>query len=84
MEWRRVQVERPSSSTSGGQSEGIELGVAVADAARGVVAVVIWLKVFEEEVDGVLLELEAVADSALACFVRARHEATEVQVRQLE
>jgi hypothetical protein len=46
----------------------------VAGAARGFVGVV--------EVE-VVFALEDVGESAFACFVRARHEATEVQVRQL-
>lgn len=71
IEWRRVQVERPRASTSGGQSEGIELGEGVAGAARGFVEVVV-------EDDDVFAE-----GSAWACFVRARQEDIDVQVRQL-
>lgn len=74
IECRRVQVERPSCSTSGGQSEGIVLGEEVAGAARGVVGVVLVVLVLEGE-----LEL-----STLACLVRLRQAATEVQVRQLK
>ena len=69
MECSRVQVERPSSSTSGGHSGGIVLGEGVAGAARGTVGVVLVL------VDGEL--------SDLACLVRFFQAATEVQVRQL-
>lgn len=64
-----VHVDRPSASTSGGQSAGVVLAAGLAGAARGTVVVVV---------------LEGVEDSARACLVRARHEATEVQVRQLE
>lgn len=71
IEWRRVQVERPRASTSGGQSEGIELGEGVAGVARGVVEVVVL-------VDDVFAE-----GSDWACFVRARQEDIDVQVRQL-
>jgi hypothetical protein len=74
IEWRRVQVERPSASTSGGQSEGIELAGEVAGAARGAVEVVFVLVL-----DGVVAE-----GSDLACFVRARQEDIDVHVRQLE
>lgn len=74
---RSVQVERPSASTSGGQSAGMEGSGCVAGAVRGVVGVV-----EVAEVVFVVLE-EDVGESALACFVRARHEETEVQVRQL-
>lgn len=73
IEWRRVQVERPRASTSGGQSEGIELGEGVAGAARGFVEVVEVVLV-----DGVFAE-----GSAWACFVRARQEDIDVHVRQL-
>lgn len=71
IEWRRVQVERPRASTSGGQSEGIELGEGVAGAARGFVEAVVVD-------DGVFAE-----GSVWACFVRARQEDIDVQVRQL-
>lgn len=74
---RRVQVERPSCSTSGGHSEGVEGAVAEAGAARGFVDVVI-LSVEEDK--GEVFEG---AESVLACFARARHEAAEVQVRHL-
>lgn len=73
---RSVQVERPSASTSGGQSEGMEGSGCVAGAARGVVGVV-------DVAEFAVVVLEDVGESALACFVRARHEDTEVQVRQL-
>lgn len=76
IEWRRVQVERPSASTSGGQSEGIELAGEVAGAARGAVEVVFVLVLV---LDGVVAE-----GSDLACFVRARQEDIDVHVRQLE
>ena len=68
IECRSVQVERPSCSTSGGQSEGSSLGEGVAAAASAGVEVVVL----------VLAEL-----FMSACFVNARHEATEVQVRHL-
>lgn len=78
IECSSVHVERPSSSTSGGQSERISLGEGVAAAARADVEV------------GILLVLE-VEDEAVfefvflrsACLANARHEETEVQVRQL-
>lgn len=73
---KRVQVDRPSCSTSGGQSGGISLGDGVEGVFRGTVGVVIVVVVDEED--------EAEEDeSDLACFVRARQAATEVQVRQL-
>lgn len=72
MECSRVQVERPSSSTSGGHSGGLELGEEVAEAVRGVVGVVFVLVVLEGEL------------SDLACLVRLRQAATEVHVRQLK
>jgi hypothetical protein len=71
MECSRVQVERPSSSTSGGHSGGMELGEEVVGGVRGVVGVVF-----------VLVELEGEL-SDLACLVRLRQAATEVHVRQL-
>lgn len=75
MECSSVQVERPSSSTSGGQSEGVSLGESVAAAAIAGAEVVILLALGFEVALGLLRS---------ACFVNARHEATEVQVRQLE
>ena len=69
IECRSVQVERPSCSTSGGQSAGVSLREGVVAAAGADVEVVVWFVL--------------VGVSALACFVRARHEATDVQVRQL-
>lgn len=66
---RRVQVERPSCSTSGGQSGrglvgGLGSGVVVGMDAE--------------------LELELEMDGPVVCdLVRAAHEAKEVQVRQL-
>lgn len=75
IECNRVHVERPSSSTSGGQSEGVSLGEGVAPAASAGVDVVVLLVLGVEE------ELEFLR---LACFVNAFHEATEVQVRQLD
>lgn len=72
IECRRVQVERPSASTSGGQSEGVSLGEDVAAAASAGVDAVILL------VLGAEVEL-----LRSACLVKARHEATEVQVRHL-
>lgn len=80
IECSNVQVERPSCSTSGGQSEGVSLGEGVAAAARAGVEVVI-LPVFELEDVEVGFGLDAFLSSA--CLVNARHEATEVQVRQL-
>lgn len=85
IEWRRVQVERPSSSTSGGHSGGYPLGEGadgVASGTAGVVAVVVG--VVDEDVD---VDEEDDEDGwvlALACFVRARQAATDVQVRQLD
>lgn len=73
IECKRVQVERPKASTSGGQSDGISLGEGVAGAARGVVEVVDDVAEVEVDAEG----------SDLACFVRARHEDIDVQVRQL-
>ena len=66
---RRVQVERPSCSTSGGQSEGIEEKEAFA--VEG--AVVVWTAL------GLLFSLEAGAERAMAI-----HEDTEVQERHLQ
>lgn len=79
----RVQVERPSCSTSGGQSGGTSLGEGLEGEARGTVGVVI---VVDGDVD---VDVEEVVEeerevSALACFVRARQAAAEVQVRQLD
>jgi hypothetical protein len=73
---RRVQVERPSSSTSGGQSGGISVGWGV---EWEVVAGVGIVEGDDDEVEAVEEEGE-VCD---CCFVRARHEAIDVQVRQL-
>jgi hypothetical protein len=64
---KRVQVERPSCSTSGGQSEGIERE---AFAVEGVV--VVWTAL------DLLLSLDAGAERAMAI-----HEETEVQERHL-
>jgi hypothetical protein len=61
-------VERPSCSTSGGQSEGIDEKEAFA--AEG--AVVVWVAL------GLLSLLEAGAERAMAI-----HEETEVQERHL-
>lgn len=70
---RRVQVERPSCSTSGGQSEGISVGWGFEwDVVAGV-GIVDEVDV-DEEVEGEVCD---------CCFVRARHEAIDVQVRQL-
>jgi hypothetical protein len=74
IECSSVHVERPSSSTSGGQSEGVSLGDGVAAAARPAVGIVVLL-VLEVGVEFSFLRS--------ACLVNARHEATEVQVRQL-
>lgn len=73
IECSSVQVERPRASTSGGQSEGVSLGEGVAAAASAGVEMVPLL----------VLGVEAEVDFLSACFVNARHEATEVQVRQL-
>jgi len=81
-EWRRVQVERPRTSTSGGHwlsvvgdDEGGKVLVETAeeiDLGRGEDA---------EEVDwGLSWELEL---NCAACLERARHEAADVQVRHL-
>lgn len=78
----RVQVERPSCSTSGGHSGGVSLGDWVEGAASGTVGVVI----VDEEFDEVVGEDEDEDEddvSALACFARARQAAADVQVRQL-
>ena len=64
---RRVQVERPSCSTSGGQSEGIEEKEAFA--VEGAVVVCAALG---------LLSLDAGAERAMAI-----QEETEVQERHL-
>jgi hypothetical protein len=64
---KKVQVERPSCSTSGGQSEGIDEREAFA--VEG--AVVVWAALG-------LLSLEAGAERAMAI-----HEETEVQERHL-
>lgn len=77
IECSSVHVERPSSSTSGGQSEGVSLGERVAAAAKAEVEVGILLVLDV----GVEVELEFVLLRS-ACLVNARHEATEVQVRQ--
>lgn len=78
-------MERPRTSTSGGHSGGIVLADGVAGAVRGVVGVVIVVVGpvdvdVDVDVGEVEVELEV---SALACFVRLRHAASEVQVRQL-
>jgi hypothetical protein len=69
IECSSVQVERPSCSTSGGHSAGVSLGECVVAAAKAGAEAVDWFGF--------------AGDSALACFVKARHEATDVQVRQL-
>lgn len=70
---RRVQVERPSCSTSGGQSDAISVGWGVdCEVVAGVELVVEGDDDAEE------------GDVCDCCFVRARHEAIDVQVRQLE
>lgn len=70
-------MERPRTSTSGGHSGGIVLADGVVVVVVGPVDVDVDADVDEAEVE---VELEV---SALACFVRLRHAATEVQVRQL-
>lgn len=84
IECNSVQVERPSCSTSGGQSSGILFAAGVTAAT----AVVPAREDVEEasvldvvELGGVVV-VEGELD--LACFVNARHEATEVQSRHLE
>lgn len=78
IECSSVHVERPSSSTSGGQFEGISLGEGVAAAATvGVEVVILLVFDVEDEVELGFVLLRS------ACLVNARHEATEVQVRQL-
>ena len=72
--WRSVHVERPSCSTSGGQSAGNSVGCGVDLAA------VAGIDCVAEDVEESVLEEE---EDCWACFVSARHEATEVQVRQL-
>jgi hypothetical protein len=74
IECNSVHVERPRTSTSGGQSEGVSVGEGVAAAASAGVEVVILLA----------LGVEEFALLRSACLVNAFHEATEVQVRQLE
>ena len=64
---RRVQVERPSCSTSGGQSEGIDAEMFAVEGA-----LVVWTAL------GLLLSLDAGAERAMAI-----HEETEVQERHL-
>jgi uncharacterized protein (DUF362 family) len=77
IEWSSVHVERPSSSTSGGQSEGVSFGGGVVAAAAASAAVdVVMLLVLGVEAEPEFLRS--------ACFVNAFHDATEVQVRQLE
>lgn len=67
--WRKVQVERPRASTSGGQSGG-----------RGEEVVVGWVVVVVEVevVGGVLLAAE------VSFFAMASQAETEVQERQLD
>lgn len=65
--WRRVQVERPSSSTSGGQLDVVGEGVRSVESAAAVAAVVVAGAVF--------LDVEL--------FIIDSHAADEVQVRQL-
>lgn len=68
IECRRVQVERPRASTSGGQSGGIE-GI-----GEGLVVVSVSV-VFVVELGD--------PEAGLDCFVMASHEDTDVHVRQL-
>lgn len=77
MVWRRVQVERPSCSTSGGQSGGSSVGCGVEREVVAGVDIVVEVAEPEDEVEGVVCDCDC-------CFVRARHEAMEVQVRQLK
>jgi hypothetical protein len=65
--WRRVQVERPSSSTSAGQSGG---GFPSDEDVEGLDVVDV---VADEDGD----------DEEVCCLVRAAHEAKDVQFRQL-
>lgn len=83
-EWRRVQVERPRASTSGGHwlSEAgyEEEGRVLVDAAE----VIDWARGNDAgEVEDWGLSWELELDCA-ACLERARHEAADVQVRHLE
>ena len=66
--WRKVQVERPRASTSGGQSGGRGAGV---EREREVVVEV-------EVVGGVL------SAAVVSFFAMASHAETEVQERQLD
>lgn len=68
IECRRVQVERPRASTSGGQSEGME---GIGEALVVVFASVAFVVELGDPVAG------------LDCFVMASQEDTDVQVRQL-
>lgn len=75
MEWRSVQVDRPSCSTSGGHSvwvgAGREEGSLDSEVVGGFAT------------DSLEVEVEAAAVGALACLVRARQDAAEVQSRHL-
>lgn len=82
IECSSVHVERPSSSTSGGQSEGVPLEDGVAAAAKAAVEVAVLLVEVEDEVE-VEFGAALLAFLKSACLVNARHEATEVQLRQL-
>ena len=76
MLWRRVQVERPRASTSGGQSEGMERGVEVEVDAVAVVEGEGERGELGEEDEGELV-------SVSFCLARASQAETEVQERQL-
>lgn len=80
-EWRRVQVERPRASTSGGHWLSVagdeEDGKVLVDAAE---EIDLGRGNDAEEVEDWGLSWELELDCA-ACLERARHEAADVQVR---
>ena len=75
MEWRSVQVDRPSCSTSGGHSAWVGAGREEGNLDSEVVG--------GFATESLEVEVEAAAVGALACLVRARQDAAEVQSRQL-
>lgn len=72
--WRKVQVERPSSSTSGGQSVWVEAGGA-------------GMEVVDDVVDVVVVAARpapaAMPPDVEACLSIARQEAADVHVLHL-
>lgn len=81
MVWRRVQVLRPKTSTSGGQSAGIAEGESfdarAADMELAKEEPVILLAADDEDED------EAVEGEEAVILVNARHSDADVQVRHL-